>query len=360
MSFYLFRKKKEVSFDSFISEVKNGNRDFHLILGTRPGDFSDASFEQLMSNTDDIIRKVNRVQMNFKKQYFGIFDHCLIKHNDDGDVKFTFYTTTDNIQQIKAIASTLVQKLGQGVFDNQKFRPFREEEKIHAIADEQYVLPGDELGQHWIVNDLSFALHYLASPSRQFMLDVTINAPRTADNSVRRKGTILDLLQLEVETLLAQEPIHEQKEIVNGKVKFIDYTYQLRLKEFDLFNTARFRIFSDKPEFNKYVQTHLTLYVVGHVEANKKIAVIESLLRIYGPDNSNSGELEFYERENLEEGSYWSGRTWYFNETHAPRDINNPEEKESYELRIDDSEDEEGFKISISCYNNLVALFGLS
>lgn len=360
MSFKLFGAGRKVSLQDFINKVKQGERDFHKILDTRPGEFTDASFEQLMSNPDDVIRKVNRVQMNFKKLYFGMFDHCLIKHTDDGDVKFTFYTTTDNIGGIKAISKILLDQFGPGFFDSKQYSSFREEDKIHAVASGRYVLPGDEPGQHWIMDDLSFALHYLASPPRQFMLDITINAPRQSDSSVRRKGTILDLLKLDPTVMLAQEPKHVSSEIINDKVKYIDYTYHLEQKEFDLFNAVEFRIFSDKREFNKYVQTHLTLFISGPAEADKKIAAVESLIRVYGSDNSNSGELEFYERDKLEEGCFWLGRTWRFNEAHAPWNMDNPEERMSYELRVDNMEEEESFRISISCYNNLVALFGLS
>ena len=106
----------DVSLLEFITRIKNGERDFHKILGTQPGDFQDASFEQLMSNPDDILLKVNRVQMNFKKRYFGVFNNCLIKHHDDGNVKFTFYTTTDDTGKVSAIARTLTEQFGPGFF----------------------------------------------------------------------------------------------------------------------------------------------------------------------------------------------------------------------------------------------------
>lgn len=139
----------------------------------------------------------------------------------------------------------------------------------------------------------------------------------------------------------------------------MDYTYALEPKEWGLFNAVEFRIFSDKRVFDKFVQTHVTLYTVGSADPNRKIAVVDDLSRIYGSDNSNSGELEFYERPKLENGTFWIGRTWRFNEAHTPHDLNNPNERMSYEVRVDNMEDSESFQVFIFCYNELVALFRL-
>lgn len=360
MNFNLFGRSKDNSLKQLIDGIKNGERDFHKLLGMKPAEFNDASFGQLMANPDDVIHKVNRVQMNFKTVYFGIFDHCLIKHNDDGDVKFTFYTTTNAVAKILSVAKLLFDEFGDGIFESRQYSSFREEDKVHAIADGRYTMPGDEPGHHWLFEDISISLHYLTSPARQFTLDITINAPAQKDNSVRRKGTILDLLSFDPAAVLAGKPVHERPEMRNDKVVFTDYTYHLKAKEFDLFNVVEFRIFGEKRKFNKFVRTQVTLYSIGETDPDKKIAAVESLLRIYGPDNHNSGELEFYERDKIEEGVYWLGRTWRFNEAHGLHDFENKDEKIAYEVRIDNMEDSEDFKISITGFDNLYALFGLS
>lgn len=360
MSFSLFKQKKGPTLQEFIEQLKRGERDFHKILKTKPGSFRDASFEQLMSNPDDVIRNVNRVEMNFNNFYFGIFENCLIKHTDDGDIKFTFYTYTDNANKVIEIANILISQFGQGFFDSKQYSSFLEEHKIHAVANSLNIVSGDEPGQHWQYDNLSFALHFLASPSKQFMLDITINAPKQVDFSVRRNGTVLDLLKFNISSLLTTEPVHERPETVNDRVKFVDYTYHLEPKEFDLFNVIEIRIFSEKREFNKFVQTHITLYTIGPTEPNNKIRVVESLQRMYGLDCHSSGELEFYERDKIEEGSYWLGRTWRFNNEHALQNPGNKNETFSYEIRVENMEDEYSFKVAIFCYHNLVALFGLS
>jgi hypothetical protein len=158
--------------------------------------------------------------------------------------------------------------------------------------------------------------------------------------------------------LLQDVPVHQQEEISGGTVKFIDYTYVLEPKEWGLFNAIDLRIFSDQRVFNKFVQTHVTLYTVGPVDPDLKIKVVEDLYRIYGSDNGNCGELEFYERRKLEEGTFWIGRTWRFNYAHAPLNPDNANEKMTYEVRVDNMEDTESFKVHIFSYHELVSLFG--
>lgn len=360
MAFDLFKRKKAISLKEFLMELKNGERDFYKALRTGEGDFKDATFEQLMSNEHDVLARVNRVQMNFKTLYFELFDSCLIKHHDDGEIEFVFYTTTDNAGKVIEISEILFDELGHGFFDNTQFTPFTNHEKIRTLAKGRYEQAKDAPMHIWHHDNFSFGLHYQISPLRQLSLGISIKAPQQVDNSVRRKGTILDLLHFDPEAILSGEPVHQVEEKSGEQIKFVDYTFALQQNEFDIFNVVEFRIFDDKKSFRKFVQTHVTLYAIGPVDSSKKIEAINSLYKIYGNDAINSGELEFYEIDKLEKGSYWLGRTWRFDETHAPLNLDNKDEKMSYEVRVDNMEDEESFKITIFCYHDLVALFGVS
>jgi hypothetical protein len=360
MAFSLFNRKKDIPLKEFLTQVKDGERNFHTLLKTKEGDFKDATFDQLMSNEDDVLAKVNRVQMNFKTVYFDLFDNCLIKHHDDGEIEFVFYTTTDNTQKIIDTSEILFDQLGNGFFDSTQFTSFRNHEKIILLAKGIYEQENDAPMHIWHHDNLSFGLHYRISPLKQLSLIIAIKPPKQVDNSVRRKGTILDLLHFDPKRILSGEPVHLVEENSGGQIKFVDYTFALEQKEFDIFNVVEFRIFDDNKSFRKFVQTHVTLYAIGSVDSLKKIEAVNRLYRIYGNDSINSGELEFYEIDKLEKGSYWLGRTWRFNEAHSPLNLENPDEKMSYEVRIENTEDHESFKISIFCYDALVALFGTS
>ena len=355
-----FKKSSGVSLQEFILSIKNGKRDFFEILKLNEAGFNEASFDELLSNTDDVIAGVNRVQKNFNQTFFNIFNNCLIKHHDNGDIKFVFYTVTNEAKSIIEFASVLFNELGTGNFDDRRFTPFTNQQKIIEIFQGIYLQESDELVHFWFHENISFLLQYRISPLRQFSLMITKGAPKEYDLSVRRKGTILDLLDFNIDQLLSAEPTELKEEFDGDKIKFIDYTYHLDEKEFDVFDTMSIRIFDNVRSFRKNIQTHMTLFSSKKIEADKKIAVVENLFRIYGKDGSSSGELEFHERDILEAGTFWVGRTWRFNEQHGLWTTENKNEKMSNEVRIDDMEDEEGFKVSIFSYNELVDLFGVA
>lgn len=355
-----FKKSNEVSLKEFIVLLKNGERNFIEALNIKESQFSDASFDELMSNTADVIVGVNRVQKNFSKTFFNVFNNCLIKHHDNGDVKFVFYTVTNDANKVNDTAAVMFDELGTGLFDDRKFTPFTKPQKIKDLAQGIYLQESDELVHSWFHDNISFLLQYRISPLRQFSLMVTINAPKQYDSSIRRKGTILDLLNFNLDQLLNTEPLTLREEGTGDKIKFVDYTYHLDNSELGVFDLLSIRIFDNIRSFRKNIQTHTTLYSSLPIEVDKKIAAVESLFKIYGKDIYSSGELEFHERDILEAGSFWTGRTWRFNEQHAVFSTESENEKTSYEVRVDDMEDEERFKVSIFSYNELVSLFGIS
>lgn len=355
-----FRSNNNVSLKEFITAIKNGERNFFEILKIKEDQFSDASFDELMSNTDDVLVGVNRVQKCFSKSFFGLFNNCLIKHHDNGNVKFIFYTVTNDAKRIIEVSSVLFAGLGHGYFDDNRFTPFTNQQKIKELAQGIYLQDSDEIVHTWLHENVSLLLQYRIDPLRQFSLMVTIAAPKQYDSSIRRKGTILDLLHFNIDQLLSTEPIEKRSETEAGKIKFVDYTYRLDKKEWEVFDTLSIRIFDSLQTFNKNIQTHLTLYSSLPLTPDEKIAVVESLVRMYGKDIYSSHDLEFHERDILEAGTFWTGRTWRFNDQHGLITTESKDQNSSYEIRVDDMEDEEGFKVSIFCYHELVSLFGLT
>jgi hypothetical protein len=353
-----FRKDNKVSVKEFLTAIKSGNRNFIDTLKLKETDFHDASFEELMSNTDDVIAGVNRVQKNFSKVYFNIFNNCLIKHHDDGDVKFLFYTVTKDATSIIRFSSELFDQLGPGNFDDNQFTPFTNHQKIKEISSGIYFNDTDEVLHLWFYEDVTFMLQYRISPLQQFSLMVTINAPKIQDHSIRRKGTILDLLHFNIHHILSTEPLRSTKEIVAQKIKFVDYLYSLDKQEFDAFDMITIRIFDSEQLFRTNIQTHVTLFSSTPINADTKIEIAEKMIKMFGKDNSGSAELEVHERDIIEAGTFWTGRTWRFNEQHGLIAKVGSDEKVSYEVRMSDFENAERFNISILAFNELVDLFG--
>lgn len=239
-----------------IAAVKSGERDFLSLLGTRPERFREATFEEIMSNEDDVLAHINRVQFNFNERFFDLFDGCLIKHNDAGDIEYIFVTTTRDAVSIIEMSEVMFEELGEGIFDNREFSSFREQDKIRNLAKGSYSDQSDAPMHIWSHENVSFCLYYRIIPLQQFTFSILVKAPEVEDNSVRKKGTILNYLKFDPQALLQEEPVHRQEEYSGGTIRFVDYTYALEPKEWGLFNTIDLRIFSDKQAFNKFVQTH--------------------------------------------------------------------------------------------------------
>jgi len=348
----LFKRSNQVSIEEFLLNLRDGDKSILNSLNLNESNFEDASQEELFSNEDDLACGVNRVQKNFDNTFFSQFENMLIKHYDNGDVKYIFYTQTRDTSKIFKISDFLFQEFGHGFFDDRKHTPFREKEKVLSLSQGKYLSNKDELLHLWFVDKYTILLQYRISPMRQFVLSITEKSNKELNQSIRTNGTILDLLKLDVNILLKENEYEKEIKVEEGTIKFIDYFFKLEHLEFDIFDIANLRIFDGDREFRDDVQTHLTLMSSTKIPYEKMIRVSEKLIGIYGEDDSGSKELEIHDMEALEE-DYWTGRTWNFNEVHGLWDMDNDNEKMSYSVRIDYDEEDNGYKITILGYNSL-------
>jgi hypothetical protein len=87
------------------------------------------------------------------------------------------------------------------------------------------------------------------------------------------------------------------------------------------------------------------------------VEVVENLIKMYGPDNGGTEELEIHELDLLEDRRNWSGRHWGFNEVHGIFDLDNPNESMSYSVWISYDDLDSGFTLTILAYNSLIEYF---
>jgi hypothetical protein len=208
MFFSLVPKANDISIIQFIQAIKDGERDFLKILNTKPSEFEVASFDLLMSNTDDILAGVNKVEMNFQNRYFDLFNNTLIKHHDNGDIKFVFYTETKDAAAIIKFTEAFFSLLGIGLYDNRNFFPFTNQQRIWEIASGGAISDHKDTVHSWWLDGIHFLLQYRIEPLRQFSLMVTKSLSKKKDNSIRRKGTIMKELHFDIRKILFQDPLH--------------------------------------------------------------------------------------------------------------------------------------------------------
>ncbi|MGC4038410.1 MAG: hypothetical protein QM764_20770 [Chitinophagaceae bacterium] len=360
MFFDLFKRNNNVTLQQFIESLRKGERNFFKALRIDDADFEEASFEELLSNNDDVLAGVNRVQKHFRIVFFDLFDGSLVKYYDNGDVKLVFFTTTRDTKKILTMASLFFDTLGHGFFDDRKFYPFNNKDRVFAIARAAYSDGGRDLLHGWSENDLTFLLQYRDDPFQQFSLMVTTHPAKQEDVSIRKKGTVLDMLKFDIHALLMTEAINVYEEKQDNETRFIDYTFHLPLKEMGAFDMIKVRIFGPVKEFDKFIQTHVTLFYTKIIPYAKKVSIAKDLIGLYGPDDSGAEDLQAYELELLENADYWTGRTWWFNRAHGLFKSGNPVEKMSYQVCLSDTHAAEGFNLHILFFNELVSQFGIS
>ena len=352
-----FSRHEGITLLSFIKKIKGGERDFFKMLGIPEKNFSNAAFEELLSNEGDVLSGVNKVQKNFSDKYFDLFDGCLIKHYDNGDVKFIFYTITRQADKILSLAKVLFDEFGAGLFDDKKHRSFTEVDKIIALANGIFFNEKDDHVHVWLYDDLIFLLQFRTNPLHQLSLMITIKPTMVLDRSVRRQGTIFEHLKFNIHEMLNTLDVSTTKEFEKDSIKFIDYTFKCAPMELSAFDRITIRIFDELKSFRSNVQTHVTLFSSKPIEMNTKVSIVEKLVKVYGKDDSGKSDIEFHEREILELNEFWTGRTWNLNQFHGIRNIENKHEAFAYSVSVADYEDERRFHLSILGYNNLVSFF---
>lgn len=347
----------QLSLADFIAAVKNGQRDFFHILGLTPTAYREATFDQLMDNTDDVLAGVNRVLIWDGGQFFGTFPNSLVKYHENGDVKFIFYGVMTGASEVLTTAGVMFEGLGPGMRHEDNGVPFTNVPHLLALAQGTLTAERDSMLHSWSLGDTSWLLQYKTSPRQQFSLMVTINAARQTDFSIRRKGTVLELLQCDVPGVMDTGAITREENRDGTELRFVDYAYPLPEKAGGIFDWLRIRKWDAQKRFDKNQYTMATFCATAPLTGDQKIRMMERLIQIYGSDDVGWGELEIHEREQLDAGTFYTGRRWSFNQQHGLLNRENENEQLSYEVDVDDMADEERFKIVVYGYNELVGLF---
>jgi hypothetical protein len=177
-------------------------------------------------------------------------------------------------------------------------------------------------------------------------------------HSIKRSGTILDLLKTDFRYLLNKKEDFKEMEVINKKIKYTDFHYLLAEKELGVFDKTVVRLFDQRRHFDTSLHTHLTFTTSSEPSLKKMVTAIETLINLYRTDEFQHLDLDLSELEVIEKRDYWPGRNWNFNINHQLWKINDPEELFSYAVSIYYDSYEEGFTMRIFGYNNLIAHFG--
>ncbi|WP_299767675.1 hypothetical protein [uncultured Dokdonia sp.] len=353
-----FNKKIKTTLTEFLTELKSGNENVLKIIGLNESNFNTESYEQILENPSDIASGVIRVKTKFNIKAFGIFNNILLKEYDNGDLKHIFYVTTRDYEKINSVAETIYSTLGTGYFDAELPTSFKDKEKLSNLTKGISESIDDEIMNLWIIENITVLLQYKSQPMFEFSLFVTKTIEKDIDRTSRQNGNITELLKTDFSILFIEQEESKTENIENdGTISYVRYYYELNPTEFNVFNQLEIQQGGNKKDHSFQNGTNLTFTSSKDISLVNMIEVTEKLIKIYGPDNGGTEELEIHELDILENRQSWTGRSWGFNEVHGIYNVDNPNEKPSYSVWLSYDEYGFGFTLSIIGYNHLREYF---
>ncbi len=353
-----FNKKIKTTLNKFLTELKSGNENVLKILGLNKSSFKTESYEQILENPADIASGVIGVKTKFNIKTFGIFNDILLKEHDNGDLKHIFYTTTRNYEKIDSVAETIYSVLGTGYFDSELPTSFKDKKKLSNLTKGISDSIDDEIMNLWIIGNITVLLQYKSQPIFEFSLFVTKTTEKDVDRASRQSGNITELLKTDLSTLFLEQEDSKTKNIDDdGIISYVKYYYELNPAEFKVFNQLEIQQGGNEKDHSFQKGTNLTFTSSEDISLINMVEIAEKLIKMYGPDNGGTEELEIHELDILDNRQNWTGRSWGFNEVHGIYDVDNPNEQPSYSVWLSYDEYDSGFTLSIISYNSLKEYF---
>lgn len=345
---------KSKSFPDFIEALKTGTDNVLHEIDLNENNFEVMPYSAILDNPGDIADGVNQVKLKTGLSIFGIFNSVLIKYYDSGEIAYYLYTVTREQTRILEFAKALFDQIDLGIYDSDKFYSFKQTDKVNDLANGRG--DGKDIVNVWQTEKYSILLQYRNEPRNQFSVIIRRKIKREV-NTDSRKGTIHDLLNIDLNKILQQEEVaQEVNRLDDGSINFIDYTFNLSRPVLDAFNHVTIRLFSSERRFATNIQTHVTLVSTIDVSLKTKVNVCEKILKIYGSDWTGDSDLSIGEIEMLERNETWVGRRWHLNEVHGLH-LTGDNTSDVYWVEINNSVLENGFTLTVGCYNKLIEYF---
>lgn len=323
-------------------------------LGLTAADFEQASFADVMEDADDVGAGVTAVGSLAGTTFFGHFKHLVAKEHSDGSVRYLFTGMVHDAAAITSLAQQLSQTFGQGYHDEQQHLPFTRTDVLAHLAGAAGQLGSEMLVETWLGKQVTATLSYGPVVRHGLLFSVLQQPTPVADVAVRNRGTIADLLRLNLHTVLLQPALREEKVLKDGQLHSMLYYFQLAKLELGVFDLAQVRIFGPDRAFGAELPVNLTLTCSQPTDDRAAVRLIEQVSRLYGPDYLGAAELTGNEVDQLRRGQ-WDGRMWNMSEQHRPW-VPDGSDPMAYFLRLG-MDQRGGLTLTIVGYNRLLELF---
>jgi len=347
---FVFNDNRYFSISTFCQSVLySHDRDIVLNnLRLKLWDLNKISKLGIPINKEDKEAGVIEIYYKNKLDYFDIFNEIEIHIYKNGERDYNLFSSTKDATRIYAIAQELFNKLGGGLYDDERFATFREFDKIKNIAKGKARLSTTQCFTLWYFENVTFSLKYLKSPKKQFVFKTNIKP-----NKRIVKTTINELLMNDYYSLLPTSiAIKPEEEKYEGK--FVDHYISLEKPEFNFFDQVIVRLFTA----TKTTETSSNIFLSNSKKTEMNIHhisnIIAQITSIYGADESGQGYLTGYEEQDIINKRHWSGRKWDLNIQHQIYDLYSDGEEMLYGIHLSHDDEFNGTELCIIGYESFL------
>ncbi|WP_121808036.1 hypothetical protein [Mucilaginibacter kameinonensis] len=341
-----FKSQHPTTLETFLNSTNSKPWDYLGTLQIKSNEVHYATQQQILDNPGDVAIGVNQVEVILDHLFFDLFRSLVVKHHDDGEVRLMFNETVTDANKVAEFYGQIKSKLGTGIHHQPKFSSFEDFGKIRSLSQGRYDNLNDEILHYWGNDGFSFTLNYKLEPLGQLVFIVTNRAEKEPDTKTRNNGTLINLLQHNINEVFERTEDFATVITEDGLVKFTDYGFKVDPPELRLFDVIKIRTMGEKRSLGSVKSLLVTYQTTRSWDIADAIQLVDSLVKIYGQDGSGYAELRPHEIDMLEDREFWTGRSWFINQQHGLHDFEDSEQVTLYWVNLTHTE-EGGLNLSV-------------
>jgi len=335
-------KRIDKDFTEFVSDLKSGKSNILSLIELTEYDFEevpDPGLTEFPEFPEHFFQSgtQQRVRIKSDVSVFDLFTTILIT-SYYYSTEYVFTVTTTDVGEILRISDILIGQLGDGSsypYLTER-TSFRDTELLKLLTGAQMKSEEHSLVTSWDLDKTVLRIVYKPTPFNEFSLSISRERVIKFDRSVRKNGTILDLLTTDIYAIFIGKEDHKQVVTLPGdtEISSVDYHYALGVKELGVFDSVLIKQYTVDKDHSFRSETNVSFRASAGSSAEMKIEAIEKLINLYGGDSDGENDLLAHERDLLEKNEYWEGRDWEFNMDHGLWDRDNTEEINTYSISL--------------------------
>lgn len=286
---------------------------------------------------------------------FDLFEYVEIAYGDL-DITYTLRLCNPSFQQIIGFYKKMKQVFGEARYeDEEEFFGNENVLKEALLSYSGSVSKG--FRSTWLLSEkdyrfISMEISWEADPV--LVLEIPCNAPEV-DYSVRKNGTILDVLEYNFVDLLLDPQLRSH--YIESEDYCVVQGWHIRPRLWDIFSRLDFTQHGKELDPSFSTRTDFRFYTRRELDVSEVFKLIDKLVAIYGADDegkkwANEADADWYIYDEMGAARYWT-----FNQFHGLYNNYVEGQEKVYQVSVFASEPEEEVCLRVTNYDKLLQYF---